>query len=32
MVDLVETAGRNGKRPIDKMFAALPVQCSHTGG
>ena len=25
LVDLAETAGRNGKRPISKMFAALPV-------
>lgn len=31
-MDLVETAGRNGKRPVDKMFATLPVQCSNAGG
>lgn len=26
LVDLAETAGRNGKPPISKMFATLPVQ------
>lgn len=31
-MDLAETAGRNGKMLIGKMFATLPVQHSNTGG
>ena len=31
-MDLAERAERNGKQPIDKKFATLPVQYSNTGG